>query len=168
VAVGSGASYTIASVDVGAILRVRETAVNAGGSTVVWSAQYVGPVASAGSATAVLLSGQAVLRNSAGAALAVAQVSASSAVTSDVVTAAGAASVKRGGATVRQVRIRRAAGVRGTLRAWVCPVTAGAATRGAAPPACTRQVTLRASTVVRLPGSMTGRLRIVVVRRGGH
>jgi hypothetical protein len=168
VAVGSGASYTIASADVGAILRVRETAVNAGGSTVVWSAQYVGPVASAGSATAVLLSGQAVLRNSAGAALAVAQVSASSAVTSDVVTAAGAASVKRGGATVRQVRIRRAAGVRGTLRAWVCPVTAGAATRGAAPPACTRQVTLRASTVVRLPGSMTGRLRIVVVRRGGH
>ena len=36
-------SYTVANGDLGAILRVKETAANAGGATVVWSARYVGP-----------------------------------------------------------------------------------------------------------------------------
>jgi hypothetical protein len=152
--------YTIASTDIGAILRVRETAVNAGGTTAAWSAQYVGPVASAGSASAVLLAGQAVLRNAAGTPLAVAQVTAAAAMSSDAIVGGHA---RRGALTGRVVRVRRAARIRGRLRAWVCPV--GAA-RGGAPPACTRQFSLGASTLVRLPASMTGRVRIVVVRRG--
>ena len=105
VPVSAAAQYTIASADVGAILRVRETAVNAGGTTVMWSAQYVGPVASAGSASAVLLAGQAVLRNAAGAALAVAQVTGSAAMTADAFTAAGAR--RPGTCSRRVVRVRR-------------------------------------------------------------
>ena len=73
--ISSAASYTIVTADIGAILRVRETASNAGGTAVVWSAQYVGPVASSASASAVLGVGQAVLRNKDGDPLATAQLS---------------------------------------------------------------------------------------------
>ena len=164
VPVSAAAQYTIASADVGAILRVRETAVNAGGTTVMWSAQYVGPVASAGSASAVLLAGQAVLRNAAGAPLAVAQVTGSATMTADAFTAAGA---RRPALLRRVVRVRRAPHVRGRLRVWVCPAgIPRGIPRGAAPPSCTRQFSIGASALVRLPATMTGRVRIVVVRRG--
>src|SRR4029077_12889649 len=62
-AISSASSSTIPTPDIGGILRLRETATNAGGTTIAWSAQYVGPVASSSSASAVLASGQAVLRN---------------------------------------------------------------------------------------------------------
>jgi hypothetical protein len=162
VPVSSAARYTIASGDVGAILRVRETAANAGGTTVMWSASYVGPVASAGSGSAVLLAGQAVVRNDAGTPLAIAQVTGSATMTADALVA----HARTSGPRARVVRVRRARRIRGRLRAWVCPVApAGGAARGTAPPSCTRQFSLGASALVRLPASMTGRVRIVVVRR---
>ena len=63
----------------------------------------------------------------------------------------------------RTIKLRRAGAVKGTLKAWVCPVAS--ATSGV-PRACTAQVTLRASASVRIPASMNGKLRVVVVRRG--
>ncbi len=165
--ISSAASYTIVTADIGAILRVRETASNAGGSAVVWSAQYVGPVASSASASVVLGIGQAVLRNKDGDPLATAQLSATASASSDVLRAhaakAGAAPGKPGVVT-RVITVRRVARVRGPLRAWVC---AAAIARGSAPTACTRQVTIRrASAKLKLPATITGRVRVVVVRRG--
>ncbi|MGA9860269.1 MAG: hypothetical protein WBQ18_20550 [Solirubrobacteraceae bacterium] len=159
VSVATGRSYTIASGDVGAILRVRETASNAGGSTVIWSSQYVGPIASALSASAVLADGQVVLRNNAGTELAVARLATTTSFSADALIAGAA---RHTGRVVREVTVRRARKVRGTLRAWVCPVGVG---RGAAPLPCTRQVTLRATARLRLPATMTGKIRVVVVRR---
>jgi hypothetical protein len=161
VPISSAGSYTIASADIGSILRLRETAANAGGTTVVWSSQYVGPVASSASASAVLISGQAaVLRNRDGDALATAQISSAANVATDVIIAG---QVHQAAAAGRSVTVRRAAHVTGKLHAWVCPVSS---TRGSAPQPCTRQMTLRASAHLRLPATMTGRVRIVVVRRG--
>jgi hypothetical protein len=163
VVVGSAGSYTISSADVGAVLRLRETAANAGGTTVVWSAQYVGPVTSASAAAADVGQGQALLRNAKGAVLAIADVAGRP---------AAAAGDTSGGHLVfgrmlvrsRVVRITRARGVHGKLKAWVCPV---AGRRGAAPPACTAKVSLQARASVKLPRWMlTGRVRVVVVRQG--
>ena len=165
VSVGSGHSYTIASGDVGAILRVRETATNAGGSAVIWSSQYVGPIASSLSASAVLADGQVALRNNAGTELAVAQVLTTATVGTDVLRTAGAAA--HHGGIVRTVAVRRAAHVKGTVHVWVCPAVLP---KTGAAPACTRQVTLRAHGVtrLRLPATMTGKVRVVVVRRRGR
>jgi hypothetical protein len=168
VAIGSATPYTIAAADIGAILRLRETASNAGGTTVVWSAQYVGPVTSVASAAAVLTHGQTVLRNSAGQALAVARVSTRSTMGRDALTRGGARSESKprpggGSAAVREVTIRRARGIHGRLRAWACQVAAPSA---AAPPPCTRQITLGAAGRLVLPASLGSRVRVVVVRRG--
>jgi hypothetical protein len=158
--ISSGASYTIVNADIGAILRVRETASNAGGTAAVWSAQYVGPVASSASASAVLGTGQAVLRNQNGDPLATAQLSASASVTADLLVAHAA---HKPAVVARVITVRRAAKVRGPLRAWVCAATIA---RGSAPAACTRQVTIRgASAKLKLPTAITGRVRVVVVRR---
>ncbi|HEY2319666.1 MAG TPA: hypothetical protein VGH67_15270 [Solirubrobacteraceae bacterium] len=170
-AISSGASYTIATADIGAILRLRESASNAGGTTVVWSAQYVGPVASSASATAVLAAGQAVLRNADGDPLATAQLSSGSVVATHALLArtrrvarAVGRTVRGASAVMRVITVRRAPKVRGALRAWVCPA---AVARGAAPAPCTRQVTIRGrSATLRLPAAVTGRVRVVVVRRG--
>jgi hypothetical protein len=168
--ISAAASYTIATADIGAILRVRETAANAGGTAVVWSAQYVGPVASSASASAVLGAGQAVLRNRDGDPLATAQLSATARVTSDLIIAHTAQATKAAGAArkpavvARVITVRRAAKVRGPLRAWVCTA---AIARGSAPAPCTKQVTIRgASAKLKLPAAITGRVRVVVVRRG--
>ena len=54
--------------------------------------------------------------------------------------------------------------VRGTLRAWACAATVA---RGSAPAPCTRQVTMRGgSAKLALPATLTGPVRVVVVRRG--
>ena len=160
-AISSASSYTIATPDIGAILRLRETATNAGGTTIAWSAQYVGPVASSASASAVLASGQAVLRNKDGDPLATAQLSAASAMTADALVAHAA---RTPAATARVITVRRARKVHGALRAWAC---AAAVSRSSAPAPCTRQVTVRGgSAKLRLPVTMTGRVRVVVVRRG--
>ena len=66
-------SYAIADADLGAVLRVQEIASNAGGSTVVWSARYVGPVISNAAGTSVLKpSASIAVKNTNGTALAVA------------------------------------------------------------------------------------------------
>jgi hypothetical protein len=66
-------SYTITSDDLGAILCVREYATNAGGYTLIWSARFVGPVASAASGLAVVADNtDARVRNTQGTVLALA------------------------------------------------------------------------------------------------
>jgi hypothetical protein len=158
----SSSSYTIGSADIGAVLRLRETASSSGGSTAVWSAQYVGPVTSVASGSAVLAGGQLAIRNSEGDALAVAQIQAL-AVTSDL--SLRAALVRRVAKPThaRLLKVRRARGIRGKLRVWACPVSAK---RGQAPPPCTRQVSLNNKTVtLKLPAGSTGKVRVVVVRK---
>jgi hypothetical protein len=161
--ISSASSYTIVNGDIGAILRVRETASNAGGTVAVWSAQYVGPVASSASASAVLGVGQAVLRNRDGDPLATARLSTNTGESGDALFAHATAMGKSAAAT-RVITVHRAHKVRGPLRVWVCTATIA---RGSAPTPCTRQVTIRgASAKLRLPASLTGRVRVVVVRRG--
>jgi hypothetical protein len=169
-AISAAASYTILTADIGAILRVRETAANAGGTAVVWSAQYVGPVGSSASASAVLGTGQAVLRNKDGDPLATVKLSVSAGVSADAffahntVPARPAGAPRKPAVVTRVITVRRAAKVRGPLRAWVCAATIA---RGSAPAACTRQVTIRgAAGKLKLPATITGKVRIVVVRRG--
>jgi hypothetical protein len=163
--ISAASSYTIVNADIGAILRVRETAGNAGGSVVVWSAQYVGPVASSASASAVLGVGQAVLRNKDGDPLATVRLTSDAAVATDalIAHAARATAAHRPAKVSRVISVHRAGKVRGSLRAWVCAATIA---RGSAPAACTRQVTIRgASAKLKLPAAITGRVRVVVVRR---
>ena len=159
--VQQGLSYTISSADIGAILRIRETASNAGGRTVVWSPAYVGPVMSASSASAVLHTSPAVLRNAQGTALAVAQISTVPGsppnASADVLRAHTAR------AATRVVKLSRAHGVRGQLIAWVCPVSSK---RGQAPLPCTRKVTLTTTAQLKLPAWLTGKVRVVVIRKG--
>jgi hypothetical protein len=143
-------TYTIAAGDLGAILRVRETASNAGGATTVWSSRYVGPVVSAQAGTAVLTSGVTRLRNARGSTLALAKLSRAA--------RAAAAKAKR-----TKVTLRRPAKVRGKLVAWACPATISA---GATPPPCSAKVTLRKSATLNLPPSTAGKVRVVVVRSG--
>ena len=148
----NAAGYQIAAGDLGAILRVRETASNSGGATIVWSARYVGPVTSVDAGAAVLAVGVKALRNANGQALATAQLA--------------SVSGARSFATMtpqRVLKLRRAAGVSGKLRVWACQLTGTAA---GAPGGCSAQVALRTAATVRIPASMKGRLRIVVVRRG--
>jgi hypothetical protein len=144
-------AYTVAESDLGAILRVRETASNVGGETVVWSSRYVGPIVSAQAAAAVLTSGETAIRNAQGATLATAKLSGA---------AAHAAAARPKGA---KVTLRRSAKVKGKLVAWACPAAIG---ESATPPPCSAKVTLRRSATLKLPASATGRLRVVVVRSG--
>jgi hypothetical protein len=150
-------SYTLASGDVGAIVRVVETASNAGGNAVVWSARYVGPILSAASGSAVLSSGSAAVRNSQGVTLATATLP---------TPASHAASIHPGAAATpaQIVKVTRAAGVSGKLRAWACPAPTASKT-GAAPPKCSVAVTVKGSVQLKVPGAAAGKL-VVVVRRG--
>jgi hypothetical protein len=144
-------TYAVADSDLGAILRVRETASNVGGATTVWSARYVGPVVSAQAATGVLSSGETPLRNTQGVTLAVAKLSGP---------AARAAAAKAKGT---KVTLRRPAKVKGKLVAWACPATISA---GATPAPCSAKATLRKSATLNLPASTAGKVRVVVVRSG--
>ncbi len=147
------ARYTITPADVGSVLWVRQTVWNLAGSAVVWSARSVGPVVSSSSAAVVLSAGQTALRNARGATLAFARIS--------LVSAASDARRSRGGS--RMLGLRRARGVSGQVTAWVCSV---AGKLGGPPPSCTARVSVGAQASVRLPTSMAGRVRVVVVRRG--
>ena len=147
-------SYTIMGGDLGAILRVRDAATNAGGTTTVWSAQYIGPVSSISSGSAVLGADAVALRNSVGATLALASYGAPSFQT------AIAGSARK---PVRTVTVRRARRVPGTLKAWACPVSSLA---GGPPPACSRAIMVRGNgATFKLPANATGRVRVVVVRQ---
>ncbi len=159
VGAANASGYLIASTDLGAILRVRETASNSGGPTVVWSAQYVGPVTSAAAGTAVLKPRNSVaVRNTRGQVLATAQLQAPAAARQAHLRAVAAAA--RPG--IRTVAVRRARAVTGRLSAWACPVAVPGSN---APLKCTAKVRLGAAATVTLPAGMTGRVRVVVVRR---
>jgi hypothetical protein len=150
-------SDTIANSDLGALLMLRETATNAGGSVTVWSARYVGPVTSAAAGAAVLGSGQTAIRNSQGQTLATARTGA--AATAEVLTP----NARRAERPRRSVTLRRARHVTGTLTAWACQVKL---TRTGEPGPCTAKVKLTGPRRLRLPRSMRGRVRVVVVRKG--
>jgi hypothetical protein len=143
-------TYTIKVADVGSVLWVRETATNAGGAAIVWSARSVGPVRSASAAAAVLSGRHAVLRNSRGAALAFVSLSSPS--------PDGDFGPLR--AASRVIGLRRARGVAGQLWAWVCAV---GRTADGSPPTCTSRISLGARATVRLPASITGKVQVVVV-----
>jgi hypothetical protein len=137
----NASSYTIVGADLGALLLVRETASNAGGDTIVWSARYVGPVISDQAGSAVLSTRQTALRNSHGVTLALAQMS-SLTITQDV------RGLKAKRVPTRTVRLRRAGKVTGTLIAWACPV---ALARDGRPAPCTAKVTFHNSRPCAFP-----------------
>ena len=145
--------YTITPADVGSTLWVQETATNATGGAAAWSARSVGPVKSVSSAAVILSAGQTALRNSRGATLAIARIGSVSA-------SADAGRARLGS---RALVLSRARGVRGSVTGWVCSV---AGVLGGPPPKCTARIALGAHASVRLPGSMRGRVLIVVVRQG--
>jgi hypothetical protein len=149
----NASSYTITPADVGSVLWVRQTVSNVAAGAVVWSAQPVGPVVSSSSAAVVLSGGQSPVRNSSGTALAFARITPLSA----------ASDARRSRAVSRVLGLRRARGVSGRVTAWVCPVAGNV---GGPPPRCTAQISLGARASVRLPASMTGKVRVVVIRRG--
>ena len=135
-------SYTVANGDLGAILRVKETAANAGGSTVVWSARYVGPIVGTQGASAVLSNREAPLRSASGETLALARLSGGA--------SAAAAKPKSG----PKVALRRPSGVKGKLTAWACPAAVEA---GATPPPCSKKVKLVKKATLSLPATTTAR-----------
>ena len=68
------------------------------------------------------------------------------------------------GRVVGEGPLRRPAKVKGKLVAWACPATVSA---GATPPPCSAKVTLRKSAKLRLPATLAGKVRVVVVRAKG-
>jgi hypothetical protein len=144
-------TYTVADSDLGAILRVRETASNVGGVVSVWSARYVGPVINAQAAAGVLSAGETALRNAQGSTLALAKLSGAG------LARASAAKPKSG----PKVTLRRPAKVKGPLVAWACPAAISA---GETPPPCSTRVKLGKSATLRLPASTAGKVRVVVIR----
>lgn len=147
---GTSSPYTIVTGDLGAILRVRETATNTGGTTVVWSAKYVGPVVSASAGSLTLSSREAPVRNADGSTLAFARLSGG----------AVAAAAKPKQPSGPKVALRRPGKVKGKLVAWACPVAAG----DGAPAPCSAKVTLKKKATLALPAGTTGKVRVVVVR----
>ena len=173
IAGATGTSYTLTASDVGLELRVLVSASNAYGTGVAASsatapaagrasAPAAGGTGAKGSrghqprtpgSSAVLTAGRHQTIGLNGHRLAVAGMSL------DAV--ASAASHRRGHrrpATVRIVRVRRAAGVRGNLSIKVCAV-GQVRHRGGA---CMRPVTLRSSVSVRVPSWMGTRVRVVI------
>ncbi len=153
VAVGpaNATSYAITSADVGSILRVQETASDGGGSTVLWTTRYVGPVTSASAGFALVGAlKQTTVRSADGAALAVARIHAPG-----VGGGAQIASV-----TGRNLKLHRAPGVRGALHAWACsPLVPDGG-----PPPCTAPVAVHENATLHLPAGMVGKVRVIVVR----
>ncbi len=154
--------YTIATADLGAILRVLETATDAAGSASVWSARYVGPVISAAAGTAVLKAAASInVKNTQGRTLATAQLQSAVAGPAAQISAYAAVRSPAAQPAARMVKLRRARGLTGKLSAWVCPIPVGSA-----PPArCTAKTAVRSAGTIKLPASMKGQLRVVVVRR---
>ncbi len=142
-------SYTVANGDLGAILRVKETAANAGGPTVVWSARYVGPdrrhPGRVGGAQPPRGPAAQRERRDPGAR------------SLSGVASAAAAKPKSG----PKVALRRPSGVKGKLTAWACPATVEA---GATPPPCSKKVKLVKQATLSLPATTRGKVRVVVVR----
>ncbi len=170
-----GTGYTIQASDVGGLIREREIATGSGGSNVAWSANFIGPVTSQTTGAAVLATGTVAVRNATGQTLASATVTRSAAVRTarSVRTALirlraqqrsgakshGPGKQRPGVGAGTIVRIRRAAGVRGRLRAWACPTALGPTGK---PQACTRPVWLRRVAMLHVAGR--GKIAVVVAR----
>jgi len=150
---GTSSPYTIVTGDLGAVLRVRETATNTGGTTVVWSAKYVGPIVSAGAGALTLSTREAPVKNADGSTLAFAKLS------GGAVAAAAAAKPKPKKASGPKVALRRPSSVKGKLVAWACPVTVGDT-----PAPCSKKVTLKKKATLALPAGTAGKVRVVVVK----
>jgi hypothetical protein len=157
----NASSYTVTQADLGALMRVREVASNAGGATTVWATRYVGPVISAAAGASVVSQGQTAIRNTEGQTLATAQLSTGPAqMTADAISTDARKTAKQ---PQRTVILHRGQKVTGTLTAWVCQV---AMTKSGQPGACTAKVKVTATRTVRLPKTVTGKVRVVVVKKG--
>jgi subtilase family serine protease len=165
----NNATYTPTTTDLAAKLHVIITATNPYGSTRATSTP-VGPVAaparharpsiagnplapSRSSASAVLSIGVRILRNSRGTALGIATVGAR----------AHRGDRNRTSDSERVVVVRRARGVHGSFRAWVCPA---ARTAGRALRRCTAHVRLGSVVSFGLRGWTRGNVRVILVRIG--
>jgi hypothetical protein len=137
--------YKISDADIGAVLRVMQTASNGGGSNTLWSGSSIGPVTSASAGFAIVGSGRATIRAANGHSLALASV------------ASAASARAHHAAHGLEVKLRHA---RGRVRAWACPVTSS---RGGAPPRCSPAITFTGTGTLRLPAGVGGKLRVVVV-----
>jgi hypothetical protein len=150
-------SYTIGSIDGGAILRGAEKATGPGGVRIAYAPQYFGPVPTGSSGSSLLAAGgSALVRTAGGSALASASIGSPVASAAFVRTAvsspAAAGSVK--------VALKRAAGARGKLRAWACATPAG----DTAQP-CTSAVSLKARATLRVALASGQKVRVIVTRR---
>jgi hypothetical protein len=133
--------YKISAADIGAVLRVMETAPNRGGSNTIWSGSSIGPVTSASAGFAIVGAGRATVRAANGHPLALASV-------------ASAAAARAHHLDVKLLHVRS------RVRAWACPVTSPP---GRAPPRCSPAITFTGSGTLRLPAGAGGKLRVVVV-----
>jgi hypothetical protein len=152
---GGAWTYTIVAADAGAILRASERATGPGGVRTAYAPQFSGPVRSGAVGMSLIApSGMSLLRTASGTALASASIGAPVAGAARVIAAAAA-----GTRTVR-ISVRRAAGVRGVLRAWACPVPLPADGQP-----CTKAVALGSRATLRLAIAGGARVRVVVARR---
>ncbi len=148
-------SYTVTNSDLGALLMLSETAANAGGSVTVWSPRYVGPVISAAAGAAVLGAEQTAIRNTQGQTLATARE------TTGATAAVLTMHLRAAGAARRTVVLRRAPHIAGRLTAWACQVKL---TPAGKPGPCSRRITLTGTRALRLPRTLTGKVRVVVAK----
>jgi hypothetical protein len=167
---GAGdATYTIDALDTGALLRGSETATGPGGTLTVWAPSWIGPVRSATGGYRTLTAGaSSTVRTASGAALAgvsVGKVQAAAAAppvagAARVAAKRSAAGVAKAG-TVR-VTLRRAAAASGKLRAWACVSPPEVADRQP----CTKAVSLKDRTVLKVSVAKGQRVLVMVLRRG--
>jgi hypothetical protein len=148
-------TYTVLAADAGAMFRGSETGVSAGGSTVAYAPNWIGPVRSASVASGVAASARtASLRTASGLELATARLAAPS--------ASAARSVPRAVAT--RIVLRRGHRATGALRAWACRTPA--LSTDAQP--CTTRLALGARRALRITLAAGQRAQIVVARGPGR
>jgi hypothetical protein len=150
-------SYTITNSDLGALLMISETAANAGGSVTVWSPRYIGPVISAAAGAAVLSGGETSIRNTQGQTLATAKE------TTGATAAVLVTHLRHAKTAPRTIAVRRAPRMTGKLIAWACQVKLNPTGK---PGPCTNKIRLTGARTLTLPRTLTGKVRVVVVKKG--
>jgi hypothetical protein len=148
IAGATGSTYVLTAADKGRKLHLRVMATNGDGVVKAFSVD-VGPVVAAAASASLSAGGQTNLVGASGAVMASASIS------------AGAAKASVGAAPRLTVRIRRAAGARGSLKVLVCPVTAP----GDPWRPCTKAKRLGSRTVALRVRSATGRVQVQLIRR---
>ncbi|HEY4098390.1 MAG TPA: hypothetical protein VGM33_22890 [Baekduia sp.] len=164
IANGGATDYTITSADAGAILRVSETATGPGGTLMLWSPTWIGPVQSSTTGARTFSAGTSGLVRAGGVAVASASVGRVAAAAS----VARAAAVRKkpaasGSAKAGPVRVtlwRRGPASR-LLKAWACVTRPALDDRQP----CTKAVALHARTVLKLTVAKGQRVLVVVARR---